>query len=499
MKEDNFDKKMREKLESLEPRFKEENWENLVSKMKAPADVPTGGSSLKPILKTLFYAATFAGVALALYQNFEQKKENSTLKAEVEVLKNNLKTKELATGLGIKKSDLTQNQSSETPNLNLIVEPVRQSAPIEKENAQTNKDIKSRSAKLPEQTAEKTSQVAASYDAGTPLKQPLSQKNSQPFKSKTDNVTRPELSAQNTGLTENNTEIDLKTSAPLAAGTNPETPKPTPTNKISGYTEVLWGSVESVTALEVLNLPKTQEVVSNRSRYAEKWVTLESSKIFKPIISNKTRLPLTLAVGTSGTTFQRNGIALGGVVELGLKNWRISTGVESGIERTRDFADESDFKRRSGREFKDILKNRPQPVPSDSLVFSEIRQTQRKVDIPLSLAYALPLKNGFSLLASSGTRLSFEREARFDFDFRKQNDPSFRPERTRHDGAHGFKKAYFSQVNFGLGLEKKWRHWRVQIQPQGQFRINTSGRDISMSDRERPLTVGFQMRSFYVF
>ncbi len=135
------------------------------------------------------------------------------------------------------------------------------------------------------------------------------------------------------------------------------------------------------------------------------------------------------------------------------KRWGLSAGMKFLRINNETYHDENDFHSRKGQYFDKVYENQV----TDTSSISNIGMRNFLIQIPVTLNYQLPLKNNFALLMGVGTDLDIYAKQFVNFD--NQNSD------VRKNFETVIPAKLFNNLVISTGLQKKWRHYVLQIRP----------------------------------
>lgn len=138
-------------------------------------------------------------------------------------------------------------------------------------------------------------------------------------------------------------------------------------------------------------------------------------------------------------------------------NWSIYSGLKMTRITDAKYRDEREFRAREGKE----LRTEYGSATPDSAFILNIERTKKLIQLPLALAYNIPLKNDFSLLASVGTDFNLAAFHSIDYDYRHRNNMVVSKE------IENVRKPvpFFNNANVAFGLQKRWDDFILQANP----------------------------------
>ncbi len=164
------------------------------------------------------------------------------------------------------------------------------------------------------------------------------------------------------------------------------------------------------------------------------------------------------------------------------KRWSITSGINMAFLSPKHFRDEDDFKRKTNKDFRD-------KYPTNAPIINPIEDIdvhQVLLRVPLYLNYRLPLRKDFTLLFSTGT----------DFDlslrqFTSYNHRDFYKDDHSRDIIEKMSVIPFNNLLFSAGIEKRWKHYSVQLSPYFSTQIK------QVSYRNENYSFGLKLNGFY--
>jgi hypothetical protein len=148
------------------------------------------------------------------------------------------------------------------------------------------------------------------------------------------------------------------------------------------------------------------------------------------------------------------------------------------------FRDPREFHEREGRDFKDVCG----PKLQDTSAIENIDRQTILIQIPVSVTYVLPVKNGFGFSFAAGTDIDLLAKQRIGFDRHRTNEPQTGQNLTLNIPVSTFNNAMFS-----VGAQKLWGHFMLQantfISPQLK----------KVDYKKEPVYAGLNFKALYSF
>lgn len=447
MSNENFDNKIKAKLDSLEPVFQEQDWQNF-----SPLLHPKKPFWLRFRKPFLFGVATSI-LFFLIYQNRQLSIENKELHHKVsdiiekessimdnsrienhEQQKSNIKL--------IEDANILNNQTISKNSISDIAEKRVNEKVVSKnrEIGNTNKHIaENKKVERKQNLDENKPRIA--LDEKTPKFEVNSQSN------KVSPINNQEISSQISATTENNIENKGIETNPIVVETNSQ--------ELNGF--------KKLRDFEILNPIGYQWFVKSL-RYN---VVLDnpekvaiSPRMIKP--SNKF-----YKFGIGLNTTLRDDVLNGGIVFAyqPKRNIQISSGLEvfNGFER--EFKDNGEFKKHFKSDFKDKF---PKPFLNDTF-FKDIHSRKTGISIPLSINYQFLVLKSLSFFTEIGTNLTLQSKESFDYKFSK-NGTNFQhaDDRLSVKVRHNI----IQNATIAAGLQYNWNRYQFRIAPSYQLEFN---------------------------
>jgi len=139
------------------------------------------------------------------------------------------------------------------------------------------------------------------------------------------------------------------------------------------------------------------------------------------------------------------------------EHWSVSAGFKYVVFDHETFADEDDYHKRKGKDFK----HEHNGTSADTAQISNIHQSYRLFQVPLSFNYTFPLKKGFALLFSLGTDIDVYGQKDVDYNARIRNVS----DATHQNSLSMIPVVAFNNIVTALAVEKQWSRFTVQLAP----------------------------------
>ncbi len=486
MKNNNFDEKIREKLDALKPTFEEQDWEKMASILR-------GGAATKPPalrwFKTLIYGSAAVVIGLSVAVVVWQNKENDARKTVAQTSELTQIEQQNDASTSGKENTVKVEKEKEKSGNN------RQITPTISEPEQGSNVIKSKNQKTVTVTKIKT------YGTTTSQSPDFNNSNAQGAKSKlfsTKNIVQNTVveekekssSSNPTGLDESKKPAsELLAENATVAPSTPQTVVPTMTGADLSKTQA--EKTLNRDALPFLHLINSTKVASQSVTKAE---PISVAMPVAPKIDVKSIAPRASVLLGGSFAKQKNTRQVGLTIAYApVPNLRFLSGLEYENYEKGSFKRPEDFKNRFNKDFKDIL-----PIaPPDSVEVRNIDVRHKRWQIPLSIQGVFPLKNNFSAIAGVGTRLQFSTHNHVKFDLgekpNKPGPPGNKPPKLSK-AVHEEPSAMLQNVEFSAGIEKQWQRTILQLTPYFDYSFGKN----SFDKRETPSNWGIRARIFYV-
>ncbi len=440
MRDEQFDKKISEKLNEIEPIFREADWSRLNAKLRpelAPAHAP---NAFMRYSKPFAYAAA-ALIGVLVYQNVVQQRENEQIRLEVAQLKQRVEAVKAGTT-----PDVNLNEKNNVSQQDDAVNVVKNHQAVELNAARLTQNSRQQTVRNQQENGGKNIKNSPPPSISTNLKANLA----------------TDLKEKNTIQHDNKVEIK------------------------NNFNNIVTNEI--VKKEENLNASKTVETSSNDSKSVDNSGITNLKNVYSvnslpillamPLSDNAAKLaPPTMAMPIlplrKYQNFHRSfgiGIAASAgerIGSLGLtvgwqfsSNFSLNLGIES-MEITRGrFDNDDDFRRKTRRDFRGLFE---QGVPPTTQIKS-IEFRSKFWQLPIALQYRTPRFKGFSVVASAGLSLNLDNENRFNYEYQTPNASDATATLRQPDQMVGI----VDNVSVGLGVQKEWRRLTLQLMPTFQ-------------------------------
>jgi hypothetical protein len=163
------------------------------------------------------------------------------------------------------------------------------------------------------------------------------------------------------------------------------------------------------------------------------------------------------AIGATLSSNPRmSGIGLTGVWQLN-NHISVNVGIEKSETQRGRFRDDNDFKDKTDKEFRKLF---DQGVPQTTQ-FKDIEFRNHAWSLPVAVQYRTAAWKGFSAIGSLGLAFSLENQNRFNYVYTPPVGSDATGTLQQNDETVGF----VDRFSVGLGLQKDWRKWTIQVLP----------------------------------
>jgi hypothetical protein len=187
----------------------------------------------------------------------------------------------------------------------------------------------------------------------------------------------------------------------------------------------------------------------------------------------------------AGAQFSKwqNGFEVVGAVQLSSR-WNFSAGLKIVKIKSRHYGDSAMFHDFQGGDFNDM----PPPYQKDTFAIPNNGIRYTLLQLPLTLAYSLPIKNNYSLLMGLGTDLDLYASQDFVYDHLKNKRMEDHKDHVARTPVH-----VINNLTLSAGLQKQWRGLTFQAGPFISPQLN------EVLYKKENLYTGIRFRVLYNF
>ena len=179
---------------------------------------------------------------------------------------------------------------------------------------------------------------------------------------------------------------------------------------------------------------------------------------------------------------KRSAINISGTIAY--KRWSLNTGVSIANVSNGRFKDETVFNQQTGQNFRNIYFN----GEKDTLPSNNINYLNTLFQIPVVIAYNMPLKNDYTFIIGIGTDIDFYANQQTTFEQPVKNSTTLYKEEDAE-----LEVVPFNNVTISSGFEKKWNAFSLQLAPFISPQIK------HVLYKKEDVYAGFKLRAFYNF
>lgn len=462
MSTENFDKKIKAKLDSLEPAFQEQDWQNF-SPLLHPKK-PFWLRFRKPFVLGIATTTLF----FLIYKNHQLSIENKELHHKV----SNIAEKSTTFASGDSQKGINLNPKSNTNTF-------ENQALNESKNEK--KDI---SVKEKQNVFQNTIEKVGKTNTPSLKERIVENKDKNTF-----------------DISSKSNENTPKLEVPKAINTtslNPQISKNIQNELTKNeQTQALTSSISSE-EVQAINIQKKTRLIENINLLDYQWL-VKSNNDNKPINSPE-KVFISPKIIKPKPSYYKFGIGLNSVVRddivsAGLtlafqpiRNLQITSGFDilKGFED--EFRDNGEFKKRFNSDFKDKF---PKPFPKDTY-FKDIHSKKVLFTIPLNINYQIPVWKKLAVFTEVGT--SFVLHSREVFDY-KYSDNGANFELSDSPLKVVNHSNLIQNATTSVGLQYQWRRYQIRVAPNYSF--NFQKRGSAPDEIEHNLGLKFQALYFW--
>lgn len=443
MNNENFDNKIKTKLDSLEPAFQEQDWQNF-----SPLLHPKKPFWLRFRIPLALGVATTT-LFFLIYQNRQLSIENKELHHKVE----NIVEKEtpITESMGIKaiepeKANIVENNTINTIDNQSIIQDFEKSTHgIIAENVNTIRK----------------------ENSSTTSKEIAKEKNNDILKIHAENkVLRPTVNEELPKLEENNIKNLSQTNQP-----NENVIEQAQNSKVVNFSNETTNNSTDEKALESTGLKKLRPFESLDFLEYQKFVQSSNPK---GIVGTPEKVAIAPKMIKPKPDFYRYGVGFNSTLREGgftgalaisyqaTKRFQLSSGVQFTAIKGGKFKDHFEYKKRFKSDFKDKFSK---PFSKDTF-FKDIHSRKTEISIPLSINYQFPIWKHLSFFTEIGTALTLQSRESFDYKF-SENGTNFQKAEdrlsvnTKHD--------IIQNAMIAAGLQYQQNHLQLRLASSYQF------------------------------
>lgn len=495
MKPDKFDEAIRRKLEGIQPSFQEDDWSKFTAYQAAHTSQPFFQRFSG---RTAWYTAASVATAMMVFANVYQYQKNKKLDREVVELKANIAKQ--------KDAPVRVTTRVDTVYITKYIEvKSSQLPPYDATVPSLNDEISDTFERTPRETsvANEVLDEGANNEVATnaPDSKTLRQRANEVDSKSTSNSIRSTrenevnsvrgsnysevLSRNNLGRNNSNQQIfkesvSIKNSSSLSQKTTlkqlPKTNSYEPTGR--PQTETQGQSKEEIRTVsepeeiaflephtEIEELAGITPAAAKVERYAYTILSNPSNTATSaratntsssaaapppPSISFKTmkfRIGVGLNIGDKLTSYSAHTSLLLG------KFWSLNVGIAKTYVTGPQYYTEDIFKAKTQRDFREWNKKEPIQSPMAPPQAFNISTNASLWQMPVSLTYRWPVKDGFTFLLSGGTNLNLYTSQKFSYFIRERNG-----EIEEKEGKFTLKPSLSNSIIAAAGVEKQWKN-----------------------------------------
>jgi len=472
MKPNKFDETIRQKLEGIQPNFREEDW----TKFRTYQSAQVSPSFIQRFGRTMLYTAASLVGAVMVFANAYQYRKNEQLDQQLQQLKGqftqkvNTPTPVLSRVDTVYITKYIPLQSSRINQYDATVPSINNVQPkefkVENIDNEAQKAVLKTYDDFEKQFSGKTTNratIRTENEKNGSINRVLSSKEKDEESELTEKQSYLSLQPRNVSQSTKNQHIDSQ----LKSMNGEDVARKEETNEILSNKETVsnielnsleTSLLEPNQILEELTSITPAELKVQRYAYAYQSVSSSASEA-SPAEAKTTPPPPSISF--RGMKFRMGaGINIGDrftakslntSVLLG-KYWSIDVGLSNAQISGPQFYTEDIFRVKTKRDFEAWHKSSSAPQLIPSQVY-DIKTSVSLVRIPISLTYRWPVKDGFTLLMSGGTNLNLSANQAFSFFTRDRNG-----ELVEKKGAFDIKPALSNDIMVAAGIEKQWRY-----------------------------------------